>query len=234
MSNQHKESFHRRVLENKSLLFTLLATAAILTGGLVEIIPMYFVSKAGDPLPGMKPYTPLELAGRDIYVREGCYNCHSQMVRPMRSETLRYGAWTRSNEYAYDRPFQLGSRRIGPDLQRVGGKYPDAWHYEHMRDPRAVSPGSIMPNYGWLYTDKVSAEDVAASLGGMKTLGVPYPETSAAYADAEMKRQAGEITGRLAAGGIKAEPDTEIIAVIAYLQRLGTDFKPDATAAANP
>jgi cytochrome c oxidase cbb3-type subunit I/II len=230
VSSNKPESFHRRVLENKGLLFTAITTVAILIGGIVEIIPMYFVSEAATPLPGMKPYSPLELAGRDIYIREGCYNCHSQMIRPMRSETLRYGAWTRANEYAYDHPFQLGSRRIGPDIQRVGGKYPDQWHYEHMKDPRAVSPGSIMPNYPWLYDATVSAADVAASMGAMQTLGVPYTDVSESYAAAEMKRQGDEIVGRLATGGITARPGTEIIAVIAYLQRLGTDFKAPQTA----
>ena len=135
-----KESFHR-FLEGKGVWFAVLTTVAISIGGLVEIVPMFTVKLGPEALPGVTAYTPLEIAGRDIYIREGCYTCHSQMVRPMRAEILRYGEWTRAGEYAYDHPFLLGSRRIGPDLQRVGGKYPDAWHYEHMRDPRSTSPG---------------------------------------------------------------------------------------------
>ena len=134
-----------RILEGKATLFAILTTVAISVGGLVEIIPMFTAGSLGwERADWVTPYTPLEVAGRDIYIREGCYLCHSQMVRPMRAEILRYGEWTRSAEYQYDRPFLLGSRRLGPDLQRVGGKYPDAWHYVHMRDPRSTSPGSVL------------------------------------------------------------------------------------------
>ncbi len=213
-------NWHRNLLEHRSGIFAALTTAVISIGGVVEIAPMFSV-----PLDttGISVYTPLEVAGRDIYVREGCYNCHSQMIRPMRAETVRYGEWSRANEYAYDRPFQLGSRRIGPDLMRVGGKYPDAWHYEHMRDPRSTSPGSIMPQYTWLLDDKVDVADIQASVNALRTLGHPY----AADLDvgASMHEQALGITGRLAEAKITVEPDREIVALIAYLQHLGVDGK---------
>jgi cytochrome c oxidase cbb3-type subunit I/II len=220
---KHKERFHRRVLENKAGLFAILTTIVISIGGIVEIVPM-FTKVAGPETPDwVSPYTPLEVAGRDIYIREGCYVCHSQMVRPMRAELLRYGEWTRAGEYRYDHPFLLGSRRIGPDLQRVGGKYPDAWHFEHMRDPRSTSPGSIMPPYTWLHERHVDPVDVQASMRALSKVGVPYTEADIAGAPASMTAQAQAIVGRLATAGIETEPNREIIALIAYLQRLGVD-----------
>ena len=220
--DQGKETFHR-LLEGKGVWFAVLTTVAISIGGLVEITPMFTAKLGPERLSGVTPYTPLEIAGRDIYIREGCYTCHSQMVRPMRAEILRYGEWTRAGEYAYDHPFLLGSRRIGPDLQRVGGKYPDAWHYEHMRDPRSTSPGSVMPPYQWLLTQEYDPADVAASLRALRTVGLPYTDQDIAGAPASMRAQAEAIVGRLATGGITTTPDREIIAVIAYLQRLGRD-----------
>lgn len=218
------EPWHRRMLENRAGLFAALTTVAISVGGLVEIAPMYAIPV--DPAAAQAaPYTPLETVGRDIYVREGCYNCHSQMVRPMHAETLRYGPWTRAWEYQWDRPFQLGSRRIGPDLQRQGGKYPDAWHWEHLKDPRATSPGSIMPAYSWLLEDKVDPADAAASVQALAALGHPYADTSEAAVTAQMNAQGGEIVARLATTNIAAEPDVEAVALIAYLQRLGVDGK---------
>jgi cytochrome c oxidase cbb3-type subunit I/II len=217
------EPWHRRVLEHRAGLFAVLTTVAISIGGLAEIIPMYTVPSNLPHVDAIQPYTPLELAGRDIYLREGCYNCHSQMVRPMRAETQRYGEWTRAAELQWDRPFQLGSRRIGPDLQRVGGKYPDSWHWEHMKDPRSTSPGSIMPAYPWLITDKVDPVDVAASVSAMKTLGVPYEDTSVDGVTKAMDGQAAEITGRLAQMKVTAKGDEELVALIAYLQKLGVD-----------
>lgn len=219
------DSWHRRVLENKGALFAALSTAAISVGGIVEIVPMYTAAYGAEEMDGIHPYTPLEVAGRDIYVREGCYNCHSQMIRPMRAETLRYGEWTRAGEYAYDRPFQLGSRRIGPDLQRVGKKYPDAWHYEHMRDPRATSPGSIMPPYPWLLEDTVDPADVTASVQALATLGTPYDDTSETAVKASMDAEAAQIVSSLKTANITVAPDKEIVALISYLQRLGTDGK---------
>jgi cytochrome c oxidase cbb3-type subunit I/II len=163
------------------------------------------------------------VAGRDIYVREGCYLCHSQMVRPMRAEILRYGEWSRAWEYAYDRPFLLGSRRTGPDLQRLGGKYPDAWHYEHMRDPRATSPGSIMPSYAWLLDDAIDPGDVTASVRALSRVGTPYESTAREWVSAQLEAQGGTLVESLARTGIETSWDREIVALIAYLQRLGAD-----------
>lgn len=219
-----QEHWHRRLLEGRVGLFALLTTVVISIGGIVEIVPMFSVKAGPQPLEGVTPFSPLEVAGRDIYVREGCYLCHSQMVRPMRAELQRYGEWTRAGELAYERPFLLGSRRIGPDLQRVGGKYPDAWHFEHMRDPRSTSPGSIMPAYPWLHTRAVKPHDVAASLRALQRLGVPYvgDMTEEAVGGA-MGAQASSIVRSLAGMNIETQPDREIVALIAYLQRLGTD-----------
>jgi cytochrome c oxidase cbb3-type subunit I/II len=218
-----KEHWHRRLLEGRVGLFAIVTTVVISIGGIVEIVPMFTVKAGPPPLEGVTPYSPLELAGRDIYVREGCYLCHSQMIRPMRAELQRYGEWTRAGELAYDRPFQLGSRRIGPDLQRVGGKYPDAWHYEHMRDPRSTSPGSIMPPYPWLLTRRLDAKDVARSVQAMQRLGVPYHGVTTEGVARSISAQGAGIVASLAAMNIQTEPDREIIAMIAYLQRLGQD-----------
>jgi cytochrome c oxidase cbb3-type subunit I/II len=219
----HKAHWHRRLLEGRLGLFAVLTTVVISIGGIVEIVPMFSVKAGPQPLDGVTPYSPLELAGRDIYLREGCYVCHSQMVRPMRAELQRYGEWTRAGELAYDRPFQLGSRRIGPDLQRVGGKYPDAWHYEHMRDPRSTSPGSIMPAYPWLLTKSISTRDVTASMRAMQRLGVPYVGVSEETVGASLQAQGDIIARNLSGMNIQTQPDREIIALIAYLQRLGRD-----------
>lgn len=222
-----------RVLEGKSALFAVVTTVAILIGGLVEIIPMFSAKAGPEHLAGVTPYTPLEVAGRDIYIAEGCYTCHSQMIRPMRAEVLRYGEWTRAGEYAYDHPFLLGSRRMGPDLQRVGGKYPDAWHYEHMRDPRSTSPGSVMPTYPWLLKQRYDPADIQASLRALSKVGVPYTEAEIAGAPAAVQTQAQGIVASLAQAGITADPDLQIIAVIAYLQRLGKDGKAALSAQAS-
>ena len=240
MADTPQEQGHRW-LEGKSAWFAIATTVAIAIGGLVEIVPMFTVSAGPERLVGVTPYTPLEVAGRDIYIREGCSTCHSQMVRPTRAEELRYGPWTRAGEYAYDHPFLLGSRRIGPDLQRVGGKYPDAWHYEHMRDPRSTSPGSIMPAYSWLLARRLDAADVTASVRALRTAGVPYSEGDVTGTADAMRRQGEEIVARLAPAGLRTEPDREIVAMIAYLQRLGRDGKaaipsetPVATSARGP
>ncbi len=233
MSNDEKNhgtgsayaQFHRRVLESRGGLFAVATTIAILIGGMVEILPMYTAGAGPETADWVTPYTPLEVAGRDIYVREGCYLCHSQWVRPMRAEVLRYGEWSRAPEYQYDRPFLLGSRRMGPDLHRVGQKYPDAWHYEHMRDPRSTSPGSVMPAYPWLLTERVTPADALASVGALRKAGVPYSDADVQGVAPSMEAQARQVVTNLAGARIETTPDTEIVALIAYLQRLGREGK---------
>jgi cytochrome c oxidase cbb3-type subunit I/II len=230
------EYWHRRLLEPRAGLMAVLCTVLISIGGLVEIVPMFTVGAgaATDP-ERVHPYTPLEVAGRDIYIREGCYVCHSQMVRPFRDETLRYGTWSRSEEYTWDRPFLLGSRRIGPDLHRVGGKYPDAWHYEHLRDPRSTSPTSVMPPYPWLLRWKVDPADVRASLVALRRVGTPYSEEDLANVAEQMQGQAQPIVDNLAKANLVAAWDDEVVALTAYLQRLGKDRdKPVADAGGTP
>jgi len=215
---------NHRTLEGQATVFAVLSMVAVLVGTLGELAPtLAKVGTTPGAVEGVRPYTPLEVAGRDIYVREGCYVCHSQWVRPFRSETLRYGPWSRGGEYIYDRPFQLGSRRIGPDLHRVGGKYPDAWHYEHMRDPRSVSPASVMPPYPWLTEWSWDPDDVQASVAALQTVGTPYTDAEIAGVAAAAQQQADEIVLRLGEQGIETDSSREIVALIAYLQRLGKD-----------
>jgi len=213
------------VLERKPVLFSALAVIAILIGGMVEIIPTFLIKNNVPTISAVKPYTPLELIGRDIYVREGCVNCHSQMIRPFRSETERYGEYSKAGEFVYDHPFLWGSKRTGPDLQREGGKYPDSWHWDHMMDPTQTSAGSVMPSYGWLYEHNTDVESIPGKIKAMRTLGVPYPEGFENEAIANAVSQEKKIVASLAADKVKANPDKEIIALIAYLQRLGTDIK---------
>lgn len=225
---QKGESPHRW-LERKPVRFLLLSTVAILIGGLVEIIPTYLVKSNIPTISSVKPYTPLELEGRDIYVREGCYTCHSQMIRPFRSETERYGEYSKAGEFVYDHPFQWGSKRNGPDLAREGvvtsKQYkPDSWHYNHMDNPQRLNEQSIMPRYPWLLTDNIDLETIPAKIRAMRMLGVPYPEGYDAQAVEDLMKQAQNIADGLASAGIQTEPDKEIIALIAYLQRLGTDI----------
>jgi len=178
----------------------------------------------------VQPYTALEVEGRDLYIREGCVNCHSQMVRPFRAETERYGEYSKAGEFVYDHPFLWGSKRTGPDLHREGGKYPDAWHYHHMNDPRSMSPGSVMPPYPWLITDKLDVSQTETKLKALKSVGVPYEDVSIRYANEDLDKQAAAISNVLAKDGIKVGKDREIVALIAYLQRLGTDIKKMETA----
>lgn len=228
MSNHTQEHWHRRALEHRSTLFAVLTVAGISVGSLVELVPMFGQStEQAAAAANIEPHTPLELAGRDIYLREGCYLCHSQMVRPMRSETLRYGTWSRAEEYTWDRPFQLGSRRIGPDLHRVGGKYPDAWHYEHMKDPRLMSTGSVMPNYPWLLEWSYDPADIQASMKAHQRAGTPYTDEQIENAPATLKAEGEAVVERLAGANIETTSDKEIIALIAYLQSLGTDRPQD-------
>lgn len=215
-----------RMLEGLPGIFTVLTLLAILVGTFFEIAPTFFSSEFAPAVPGLKPYTGLQLHGRDIYVREGCYNCHSQMVRPLVWETKRYGEYSRAEESIYDHPFQWGSKRTGPDLARIGGKYPDLWHYRHMEDPREVVPGSIMPAYPWLFKDKTDFSIISKKLSVMKSLGVPYDEEDIRFAEIQARSEAKEIADQLAAVGTQTKlEDKEIIPLIAYLQRLGMDFK---------
>ena len=227
-----KQSWHR-VLEGRPFLFTVLSLVAILIGGLVEIIPMYLIKENVPTISSIKPYTPLEVLGRDLYIREGCVGCHSQMIRPFRSETERYGEYSKSGEYVYDHPFLWGSKRTGPDLHRIGGKYPDAWHYEHMRDPSTTSPGSIMPAYPWLLSDELEMLSLPARIKALRKVGVPYEEGLEERAQAEASAQAEMIRVSLEEAGFESEADREIIALIAYLQRLGTDIKQTAEVSAS-
>jgi cytochrome c oxidase cbb3-type subunit I/II len=223
------EGWHS-VLERKPVLFTVLSFVAVFVGGVVEFLPTWLVESNVPTIASVKPYTPLELEGRDIYVREGCFNCHSQMIRPFRSETERYGEYSKAGEFVYDHPFQWGSKRTGPDLHRQGGKYPDSWHYNHMLDPASMSPGSIMPAYPWLFDDEFDANGISAKIRAMQTLGVPYAEGYDRLAAADMNLQADGIAKNLADAKIKVDKKKEIIALIAYLQRLGTDIKNEQTA----
>lgn len=220
----HTETRHRW-LEKRPVQFGVLALVVILIGGAVEIIPTYVVKSNIPTLASVKPYTPLELEGRDIYIREGCNTCHSQMVRPFRSETERYGEYSKAGEFVYDHPFVWGSKRTGPDLHRVGGKYPHFWHYLHMQDPTSMSPGSLMPVYPWLLTNDLDAGNIGAKISALRSIGVPYPAGYEQRAPEELRLQAEQIAAELMKGGAPAEPQKEIIALTAYLQRLGTDIK---------
>jgi len=221
-----------RFLEAKPLLFTVLSIVAILIGGLIEIIPMYLIKENVPTISSVKPYTPLEVVGRDIYIREGCVGCHSQMVRPFRSETERHGEYSKSGEYIYDHPFLWGSKRTGPDLHRIGGKYPDAWHYNHMDQPADVSPGSIMPRYSWLLTQKYDANSLPSRIKALRKIGVPYPDGyENGDAQKELAAQANQIVLGLKVGMVNTETNREIVALIAYLQRLGKDIKSAPVAA---
>lgn len=214
-----------RWIEHRPVQFSIGVVIAVLIGGLVEMIPLFLVKSNVPTIASIKPYTPLELEGRDIYIREGCYNCHSQMIRPFRSETERYGEYSKAGEFVYDHPFQWGSKRTGPDLAREGSKYPDAWHYRHMEDPTSMSPGSLMPTFPWLLDDQLSVDLTAAKIRAMQKLGVPYPEGYDTQAVKDLQTQADGIATSLAQAGINTDADREIIALIAYLQRLGTDIK---------
>ncbi len=219
-----KGTWHRW-LEGKPIYFLIVSTIVILIGGIVEFLPTFLIKSNIPTISSVKPYTPLELQGRDIYIREGCNNCHSQLVRPFRSETERYGEYSKAGEYVYDHPFLWGSKRTGPDLHREGGKYPNMWHYLHMQDPRQMSPGSIMPSYPWLLTQDLDTSDTRSKIRGLRSVGVPYRESYENAANDDLRKQSEEIAADLQKSGVPAEPNKEIIALIAYLQRLGTDIK---------
>lgn len=202
-----KAGFSHEKIETNNFLMIVLILLVIAVGGLVEIVPLFFQKSTTEPIQGIKPYTALQLAGRDIYLREGCYNCHSQMIRPFRAETLRYGHYSVAGEFVYDHPFQWGSKRTGPDLHRVGGKYSDEWHRIHLNNPRDVVPESNMPAYSWLEKSTVDAAGMAPRMRALRTVGVPYT-------DAEIAQSAQDVAGK-----------TEMDATIAYLQVLGRTLK---------
>jgi len=206
MSNDKPVSGHEKI-ETNNFLMIVLILLVVAVGGLVEIVPLFFQRSTTQPVAGLKPLTALQLAGRDIYVREGCYNCHSQMIRPFRAEVERYGPYSVAGEFVYDRPFQWGSKRTGPDLHRVGGRYSDDWHRIHLTNPRDVVPESNMPAYPWLARTRANAEDIEAKLRALQRLGVPYSEE-----DVKGARKA--LDGK-----------TEMDALVAYLQNLGTAVK---------
>ncbi|TYR34218.1 cytochrome-c oxidase, cbb3-type subunit I [Sphingobacterium phlebotomi] len=222
---------HRR-LERKPVLFMVLALVAILIGGIVEMIPTFTISSNIPKIASVQPYTALELQGRDLYIREGCVNCHSQTVRPFRSETARYGEYSKAGEFVYDMPFLWGSKRTGPDLHRLGGKYPNKWHFDHLLDPTITSPGSIMPAYPWLIEQTLDNSLLDKKMNAMRVLGVPYSEDEIQNAFTNLQKQADEITADLVANQVEVRSDSEIIAMIAYLQRLGKDIKAEAPEAA--
>jgi cytochrome c oxidase cbb3-type subunit I/II len=226
---EDKGHWHRWI-ERRPVQMLLLSLIVILIGGLVEIVPMLTIKSNIPTIAAVKPYTPLELEGRDIYIREGCYTCHSQMIRPFRSETERYGEYSKSGEFVYDHPFQWGSKRTGPDLAREGGRYPNSWHYNHFMDPSTMSPGSIMPSYMFLIENDLNTANTAKKIKTMQSLGVPYPEGYADQAGADLKKQAEEISADLKKNGIEVEPGKEVVALIAYMQRLGKDIKASSTA----
>jgi cytochrome c oxidase cbb3-type subunit I/II len=221
----HGSEHWHRWIERKPIQLMVLSLVVVAIGGIIEFVPTFLVKSNIPTISSVKPYTPLELQGRDIYVREGCYTCHSQMVRPFRSETSRYGEYSKAGEFIYDHPFQWGSKRTGPDLARLSNKYPDSWHYNHMLDPTSMSPGSIMPAYPWLLEDQVDVRSTVGKIKAMKRLGVPYPEGYENQAAADMQKQAEEIAASLKKDGIETLADREIVALIAYLQRLGKDIK---------
>lgn len=223
--------YRHRILEGKVILFTILTAVAILIGGIVEILPMYLIKSNIPTISNVKPYTPLELQGRAIYIREGCSTCHSQMIRPFRSEVVRYGEYSKAGEFVYDHPFLWGSKRIGPDLHRIGQRNPsDLWHYMHMKDPAATSPGSIMPSYAFLIDKQSDLSMVEPTVSAMMKVGVPYPESYEKLALQEYENQAKKISASLKSQGVDVQYDREIVALIAYLKRLGTDIAktPDA------
>jgi cytochrome c oxidase cbb3-type subunit 2 len=207
MSNKSESGFTHEKVETNNLLMVVLILLVIAVGGMVEIIPLFFQKSTTQPIEGVQPYTALQLAGRDVYVREGCYNCHSQMIRPLRAETLRYGHYSVAGEFVYDHPFQWGSKRTGPDLHRVGGKYSDEWHRIHLNNPRDVVPESNMPAYAWLEKTPVDAAAMPAHMTALRRVGVPY-------SDEEIAQARQDVQGK-----------TDMDALIAYLQAMGRALK---------
>ncbi len=208
MSNKKtSKGFSHETIETNNFLMIVLIVLVVAVGGLVEIVPLFFQKSTTEPVKGLEPYAALPLMGRDVYVREGCYNCHSQMIRPFRAETLRYGHYSVAGEFVYDRPFQWGSKRTGPDLHRVGGKYSDEWHRIHLNNPRDVVPESIMPSYPWLNTNMLDPSDITPRMNALRMLGDPYTDEQIAAAPDELKGK------------------SEMDALVAYLQVLGLTLR---------
>jgi len=234
-------SVHKKIERNVTWL-AVLAFIAVAIGGFVEIAPLFWIDSTIEKVEGVRPYTPLEQAGRDIYVREGCYSCHSQMIRPFRDEVERYGHYSLAAESMYDHPFQWGSKRTGPDLARVGGRYSDEWHVQHMKDPRSVVPESIMPPYAFLADRDLASKDFSKNLRALKRVGVPYTADQISNAQADLVAQGAADAdtkglvgryGKVQARDFDGNPDrlTEMDALVAYLQMLGTQVNLDAAAA---
>lgn len=229
-ADAHKKEYWHRWIERRPVMMLVISLVVVAIGGLIEIVPTFLIKSNIPTITSVKPYTPLELQGRDIYIREGCYTCHSQMVRPFRDEVVRYGEYSKAGEFVYDHPFQWGSKRTGPDLAREGVgrlKKSDAWHYNHMEDPRSISPGSIMPNFPWLLENDIDTAITPAKIRAMQTLGVPYPEGYDKIANRDLMTQANGIRISLKIDKIQTPANKEIIALIAYLQRLGKDITAD-------
>jgi len=220
-----QDGWHRKLFEWKPVRLLVFSLIVVAIGGIVEFVPIFLIESNIPTITSVKPYTVLEIHGRDIYIREGCNNCHSQMIRPFRSETERYGEYSKAGEYVYDHPFLWGSKRTGPDLFRVGDKYPDSWHYLHMLEPESMSPGSIMPPYPWLFEQSWDKNSTSKKISAMRTLGVPYEKGFEELALTDAEKQAQNIANGLEKDDIEISKDAEIIALIAYLQRLGTDIK---------
>lgn len=229
---EHGKHHWHRWIERRPVQMLIGSLVVVAIGGVIEIVPTFMIESNVPTISSVKPYTPLELQGRDIYVREGCYTCHSQMIRPFRSEVARYGEYSKAGEFIYDHPFQWGSKRTGPDLARIGGKYPDSWHFNHMYEPTSMSPGSIMPSYPWLFENSIDTAVTPAKIRAMQTLGVPYEEGYDAIANTDLMKQANEVRESLANDKIQIASDKEIVALIAYLQRIGTDIKLEQKTAA--
>ncbi|PZF71341.1 cytochrome-c oxidase, cbb3-type subunit I [Taibaiella soli] len=232
----HSNEHWHRWIERRPVQMLVGSLIVVAIGGLIEIIPTFLVKSNIPTIASVKPYTPLELQGRDIYVREGCYTCHSQMIRPFRDEVARYGEYSKAGEFVYDHPFQWGSKRTGPDLARIGGKYPDSWHFNHMYNPTSTSPNSIMPRYPWLFKNEIDTAITGAKIRAMQTLGVPYTQGFDVAANANLMAQARKIKESLYSSPekINIPENREIIALIAYLQRMGTDIKLEQKTAQNP
>jgi cytochrome c oxidase cbb3-type subunit I/II len=228
----HGKEYWHKWIERRPVQMLVFSFILVAIGGLLELIPTFLIKSNIPTITSVKPYSPLELQGRDLYISNGCYVCHSQMIRPFRDEVARYGEYSKAGEFVYDHPFQWGSKRTGPDLARIGNKYPDSWHYNHMLEPQSMSPGSIMPAYAWMLDDPIDTASTPAKIRAMQRLGVPYPEGYDQVANKDLMQQAETIRTKLAADKIKTPANREIVAMIAYLQRMGTDIKAMPVAAA--